>query len=478
VSGNGHHGKAINLALRGVTGVAWDGTSNDWRERSEHYSAIHFHDDDLYDAEWQADFSFTIPDGLPSGIYAARLRQDGSEDHIPFFVAPRTGGATANIALLVPTMSYTAYANHEGFWAQALKERAYDASGDWTVIDTDLYPSVLKRVEDGDYLLKMFDRNEVGKGVYHNHTDGSHCAVASALYPNMTLKPRSQNWGFVADTYITHWLDHLSLSYDVITDDLLHSEGADLLGSYAVVISGNHPEYCSEEMLDAISSYQGQGGRWMYLGGNGYFWRTVPHPQLPGAIEVRKDFLYPGIHKPTELRHAFNGKPGGLWSNNGRPPQRLMGVGSVLPWPIANSAPYRLLVDARDPRVRFIFEGVEGEIIGDYGIIGGAAAGQETDEIDFAEGTPAHALHLARSLDFPLPLAGPNGMTAEKFIDNVPMPRADIVYFELPKGGAVFSVGSMAWVGSLSYNAYDNDCARMTENVLRRFADPLPLQLS
>jgi N,N-dimethylformamidase len=53
--------------------------------------------------------------------------------------------------------------------------------------------------------------------------------------------------------------------------------------------------------------------------------------------------------------------------------------------------------------------------------------------------------------------------------------RADIVYFEGPKGGAVFSVGSIAWLGALSYNDGNNNVSRITENVLRRFASPEPL---
>jgi N,N-dimethylformamidase len=39
----------------------------------------------------------------------------------------------------------------------------------------------------------------------------------------------------------------------------------------------------------------------------------------------------------------------------------------------------------------------------------------------------------------------------------------------------VFSVGSIAWTGALSHNGYDNDIARITENVLRRFLDVRPL---
>ena len=35
--------------------------------------------------------------------------------------------------------------------------------------------------------------------------------------------------------------------------------------------------------------------------------------------------------------------------------------------------------------------------------------------------------------------------------------RADLVFFETPAGGAVFSTGSIAWIGSLSHNGYDNN---------------------
>jgi N,N-dimethylformamidase len=45
-----------------------------------------------------------------------------------------------------------------------------------------------------------------------------------------------------------------------------------------------------------------------------------------------------------------------------------------------------------------------------------------------------------------------------------------MVYFEAPNGGAVFSVGSIAYCGALSRNGYDNNVSRITENVLRRFA--------
>ena len=52
--------------------------------------------------------------------------------------------------------------------------------------------------------------------------------------------------------------------------------------------------------------------------------------------------------------------------------------------------------------------------------------------------------------------------------------RADMTFFEHPGGGAVFSVGSISWTGSLSHNQYENNVSRITENVLRRFLDQAP----
>jgi N,N-dimethylformamidase len=49
-----------------------------------------------------------------------------------------------------------------------------------------------------------------------------------------------------------------------------------------------------------------------------------------------------------------------------------------------------------------------------------------------------------------------------------------MVFFETDNGGAVFSVGSIAWSGSVAHNRYENNVARVTHNVLERFADPTP----
>jgi N,N-dimethylformamidase len=58
-----------------------------------------------------------------------------------------------------------------------------------------------------------------------------------------------------------------------------------------------------------------------------------------------------------------------------------------------------------------------------------------------------------------------------------PNARGDMVFFETAARGAVFSVGSIAWAGSLSHARYVNNVSRITGNVLRRFRDPQPFEL-
>lgn len=109
------------MPARGMTGYNWTGREENYRRAPLEYGAIHFHDDDVDDAGWEADFDLVIPKGLKSDVYAARLRVEDVEQHIPFFVRPRSNTATARILFLAPTASYLAYANfhaHLDAWPQ------------------------------------------------------------------------------------------------------------------------------------------------------------------------------------------------------------------------------------------------------------------------------------------------------------------------------------------------------------------------
>ena len=47
--------------------------------------------------------------------------------------------------------------------------------------------------------------------------------------------------------------------------------------------------------------------------------------------------------------------------------------------------------------------------------------------------------------------------------------KSDIVFFQTKYNGAVFSVGSVAWGGSMVWNRYKNNISKITANVLDGF---------
>ena len=466
-SPNGLHGETVNLPARAMTGYNWTGAEMDWKRAPDQYGAIHFHEDDLDDARWETDVTLTIPAGARSGAYAARLRGDGAETYVAFFVRPPRGipaGRRPPVAYLASTATYTVYCNNRvrftGAWTEMVQGRL-------TVMDaTDL--QVL--------------RYPLGLSTYCVHSDGSGVCYGTRLRPATNVRPKGRLWNYAADLFVVDWLDQSGLDYDVITDDDLHREGIELLAPYRVVVTGSHPEYDSLEMLDALDAYLRRGGRLMYLGGNGFYWRIAYHPLKPGVIEVRRgeDGTRAWAAEPGEYYMGFSGEYGGLWRRQRRPPNLLAGVGFISQGFDASTY-YRRTPASRDPRVKFIFEGVEDEVLGSFGTLRGGAAGLEIDSYDALLGSPRHALVVASSEGHSNTFELVNeavlvGHGATDAPQNAAI-RADMVFFECPSGGAVFSTGSIAYPGSLPHNRYDNNIARLTTNVLRRFADPTPFEL-
>ncbi len=463
LSSHHRHGELVNLPTRAVCGQLWDGSEHRWTHKPEHYGAIHFHEDDLYDCGWGADFAWRVPEGLPSGVYAAKLSQDGDEEYVPFYVRPRRGTANAKLALLIPTASYYAYAN-------------WHTQSEWDFLELVFNNFlVLDRTT-----LYLNEHPELGTSMYDHHTDGSGVCFSSRLRPIPNMRPKEWLWQFNADTHVVDWLDEKGFAYDVITDDDLHAEGVALLEPYSCVMTCTHPEYYSKPMMDALQAYKASGGRLIYMGGNGFYWKIDYHPTLQGVIEMRRaeDGMRGWIAEPGEYYHAFTGELGGLWRRNGMPPQAIAGTGFTAQGFDVSSC-FERTPESFDPRASFIFEGVASdERIGDFGLLGGGAAGWEIDRADRSLGTPPHALVVATARDFS------NGYhwVKEEFThthsavngDTCPWIRCDMVFFETPKGGAVFSTSSIAWAGSLSHNEYQNNVSRITENVVRRFLDPKP----
>ncbi|MBM3523588.1 MAG: N,N-dimethylformamidase [Alphaproteobacteria bacterium] len=458
------HGSTVNCPARAVTSHDWDGSCADWRHAPSHYAAIHFHSDDLYDCGWEDDFTVELPDDMRSGFHAIRVSAAACETFVPFFVSPRPGRARAPVAFVAATATYLAYANTH------VKVDSLNSEN--------LFESVMQICEQEAYLN---EHRELGYSTYDVHADGSGVFYSSWQRPLLTMQPGLYTFNYVNDTHVIAWLEALGQPYEVITDHDLHRHGSTILRDYRVVITGSHPEYFTTPMWDALYAWQLQGGRHIYLGGNGFYWRTAIGASFPAAIEIRRGIT--GVRtwegEPGEDHLGFTGEPGGLWRSAGRAPQKLCGVGFSAT--IFNrSTYYRRTPEGRDRAFDFVFAGVENsERIGNFGLRGGGAVGLEIDRWDPVLGSPPNGAVIATSED-----VGIGGLlSVEEFITTTRAldaeqngkVRADMCLFPTPNGGAVFSVGSIAWPTSLPHAGYGNDVARITTNVLRRFLDPAPI---
>ena len=111
-------------------------------------------------------------------------------------------------------------------------------------------------------------------------------------------------------------------------------------------------------------------------------------------------------------------------------------------------------------------------------VVGGGAAGIELDCLNTTLGSPPNMLRLASSENHTPMIMLVNeefGVVPPNLGGDLnPRVKADLAFGETPSGGAIFATGSIAWCGSLSHNGYDNNVARITANVLKRFLDPEP----
>ncbi len=463
------HAALVNLPARAMTGAGWNGAVHDWKTDPSQYGAIHFHDDDQGDLGWQESFCLAVPEDWPSGFYAAHIRNEACEDYIPFFVRPAK--PSADVAFLVPTFSYQVYG-------------CYVRPGRGA--------EIAERARDWRALTETPDMNpEFGLSCYNYHSDGSGVSLVSMLRPQLDTRPRqislmdpveggSGTGRIGADGYFIHWLTQEGIAHDVITDHDLHEEGAAALAPYRVVIAGQHPEYHSERMMQGFEDFLAGGGRLMYLGGNGFYWRAEPSKFAPHAMEVRR--AESGIRvwatEPGESYNQFGGGYGGLWRRVGRSGHKLVGInfssqGRHLGFP------YHFTSGINDPRAAFMTAGLnaaEGAAFGDSGFMGGGAAGFELDSVNFKYGSPPHVLVVAKGV-----VVHPDygWVNEDMLVHRHPLPAeewscADMTFFETPAGGAVFSAGSMTYAGSV---AVPGTLRQLTTNVLRRFMDPVPFVL-
>jgi N,N-dimethylformamidase len=428
-------GVAVNCPTRAVTGPHWSGVGGTlFSDDPDAYDAIHLHDDDIADAGWQATLAVAVPASARSGIYAVRARTPRDSLTLPFVVS--SARVSAEICFLVPTYTWQAYGTN----------RARHSYTEDSVLDR-------------------------GLCLYDVHSDGSMVRYCTRRKPSRSGNPSAGlQWGahgLTANLYLIDWLETKRFDYELITDERLHAGGGSALAPYRCVILGSHPEYWTAAMLDGFEDYLGSGGRALYLGGNGLYWVTSVDPQRPYVIEVRKsgdgDFEDNwSVPVPGELQHSTTLEIGGLWSRRGRPPRSLVGVEMAATSDFKQGQErcgYERLPESWDAQYAFVFEGVDRQLIGDFGLNLDTAAAYETDTVQewhWGEGRTVRLAHASSA-----------GYAAQR---RMPASTgADLALTTWPNGAAVFAAGAVTWTGSLSHEGYTNDVSRITENVLRRF---------
>ena len=166
-----------------------------------------------------------------------RLRFDRAEDHIPFLVAPSLGRRTARLALLMPTFSYLAYANE-------------------SLDVTDSLRLAPRQNMDLNKEAYAYVATNGLKSTYDLHSDGSGVSIGARRRPIVDFRPKARcrtfdaPHQFAADLHLVHWLHARGYAVDILCDDLLHAEGAELLAPYRTVLTGTHPEYWTTRMMD------------------------------------------------------------------------------------------------------------------------------------------------------------------------------------------------------------------------------------
>ena len=383
-------------------------------------------------------FSLTVPAELKSGLYAARLRSGDEEDYIPFVVKPAKG-KEKKLAFLLPTASYMAYANEHMATNAGLIELL---SGRLAPLDKNS--------------LFLNEHREYGGSCYDSHSDGSGVCYSSRLRPILNMRPKhmsalggdgSSLWQFNADTHITDWLEAQGYDFDVITDEDLHYEGLALLKPYRVILSGTPSRVPLPPDVGRDEGLSESGRAADVYGGQRLVLADCLSSRLPrshGGAAQRGAVFGPGPRSRASTTTASPVNTAACGAIRAALPRSCWARGSAPRALIFQRPITACRAVSRTGRPLFLSGIGKDEVIGDFGLIGGGAAGLEIDRADERLGTPPHALVLATSkgghTDVYL-------VVCEELLATVPglggteneLVRADMVFYETPNGGAVWS---------------------------------------
>lgn len=358
-----------------------------------------------------------------SGLYYFRASTaTGRRFAFPWVVAPTEPAAP--IAVLASCLTWNAYNSFGG------RSNYIHADG-LPPTPTVHARAELKRYSDagfftwaaGPYPPLSFDRPEP-----FNHIDFGE-RITDPIEGRQACHLAPAEWRLLG------WLERHGLAHDYYAEPQL-DDGTLPLDRYRVLVTAVHPEYWTRRMYDRVKRWVfDAGGRLAYLGGNGLNCEV----ELPGdgtmvchngAIAGLTTAGMGGFESRLALRHESEAN--------------LLGV-VFTPAGAMTGAPYRVVDGGH-----WAFAGTglrTGDVFGRECLhtrCPGGASGHETDKV--SPSSPPQTRVIAKGLN---PDAG----------------GADMVVFDTPSGGMVFSAGSINYVASLPV---DEGVSRVTANVLRR----------
>jgi N,N-dimethylformamidase len=360
-----------------------------------------------------------------SGLYYFHAKgESGAFFSFPWIVAPTK--PTCDIAVLASDINWNAY-NSFG--------------GRSNYIHPDKFPPTptinarleLKRYTDPDhinydcedYAPLSFDRPEPINHIPEN------IEITDPIAGRAACHVAPAEWRFLG------WLEREKFDHDLYSETQFHRNAFNL-DAYKVLIITTHPEYWTQNMYHTLKKwvYEG-GGKLMYLGGNG----------LNCEVEILENNTMKV--KNGDARKMEKGKKESRFHLYNESEANLLGI-VFSNEGIMTAAPYEVVNSNH-----WIFSGTglkKGDLFGKESLherIPGGASGHETDKT--SSSSPENVEIVARGTN-------PDGGGAE------------MVYYNTPSGGEVFSVGSITYPASI---LIDDKISQITGNVIRRFTKSL-----
>jgi N,N-dimethylformamidase len=230
------------------------------------------------------------------------------------------------------------------------------------------------------------------------------------------------------------WLEREGIDFDLYAETQLH-DGTLKLGDYKLLITHTHPEYWSRQMYSEVKDWVfRRGGKLIYLGGNGLNCEVVFNTAT--SIIVRngdkrkqhREMLDSRMHDSLESEANLLGV---VYSDSGA----MTGA----PYKVIDAEHWALADTGLKPSELFGLKSLHMRCPG-------GASGHETDKRTSSSPKNAHLIARGTNRD--------DG-------------GAEMIFFDTPSGGAVFSAGSINYVSSLPV---DESISKITRNVIERLS--------